>query len=577
MQSLLSPPSETDTLCAEIDGIEIHEALGAGGMGIVFRGVRESDGEPLAVKVLPRGLSADPEWRERFQREAAALSALDHPNIVRILGSGETLDGRLYLAMELVEGCDLRRLLRTGKLEPARALDIAEKVAAGLAHAHQRGIVHRDIKPGNILVGDGGVVKVADFGIARAISGVASSFTLTQTREVFGTPYYIAPEVTANASPASPASDVYALGVMLYEMLTGRVPMGKFTPASQEDGVDRRADAVIAAALQDNPAARTAGMEEMHRSLRALQSRLKRHVVNRRRRLAAGIAAALAVCAGASVWITRCALVPSEGSRFTDAAAATRDHPWQNSLGMKFVPVPGTRVLFSIWETRRQDYRAYAVENSLPTVEDGIDPSPLKMHTLREGREVFDNSNWLDPGFEQAEDHPVVGINILNANHFCRWLTTRERTEGRLRPGQRYRLPGTAEWETAFNSGPPAPGNVCGREVLSRGWPASLPHGDTTDPFPRTAPVASFSPNILGIYDLSGNVMEACVNLTSPGPKQMRRNFQTEINVRGDSWRGGDLSDQTVPEARAGLKPFLRRADAGFRVVLELAPADPEK
>ena len=190
----------TDDLAPEIEGIEIKEPLGAGGMGLVFRGLREADGEALAVKVLPRGLSGDPEWRERFQREAAALSALDHPGIVKIIGSGETLDGRLYLAMELVEGCDLRRLLRTGKLNPARALDIAEKVAAVLAHAHERGIVHRDIKPGNILVGEGGVVKVADFGIARAVTGTASSFTLTQTREAFG---HFAQVLQLEASPAT--------------------------------------------------------------------------------------------------------------------------------------------------------------------------------------------------------------------------------------------------------------------------------------------------------------------------------------------------------------------------------------
>ena len=568
MAALLAPP-EPDDLAPEIEGIEIKEPLGAGGMGLVFRGVREVDGEPVAVKVLPRGLSGDPEWRERFQREAAALSVLDHPHIVKILGSGETLDGRLYLAMELVEGCDLRRLLRTGKLEPARALDIAEKVAAALAHAHGRGIVHRDIKPGNILVGDGGVVKVADFGIARAITGTASSFTLTQTREAFGTPYYIAPEVAADATTASPASDVYALGVMLYEMLTGRVPMGKFTLASQAAGVDAQVDGVIASALADTPSARLPDMRVMTERLHLAQRRLAQRAMRRRWKIFGLSAAALSLTAVAGLWIGwKHAPLPT-GPHFPSAAAATREHPWQNSLGMKFIPVSGTHVLFSIHETRRRDYRLYAAENSLLDVEDGLTAAPIKMHTFRDGQDVFDDSTWLDPGFAQDDDHPVVGISMLNGQHFCRWLTTKERTEGRLRTGERYRLPRPGEWDTAFAAGPPVAGNLAGREVLASGWPSSLPHAETTDPFPRTAPVGSFPPNAAGLYDMEGNVMEGCVDLTTPGPKQTRRNFLAELTVRGGSWRGPEARNTEVPDSRNQLRPFLRRSDAGFRVVLE--------
>ncbi len=575
LEALLAPPAPPDELAPEIEGIEILEPLGAGGMGLVFRGVREADGGPVAVKVLPRGPSSDPEWRERFQREAAALSALDHPGIVKILGSGETLDGRLYLAMELVEGCDLRRLLKTGKLAPGRALDIATSVAAALAHAHERGIIHRDIKPGNILVGEGSVVKVADFGIARAISGDASSFTLTQTREAFGTPYYIAPEVVENATAASPASDVYAVGVLLYEMLTGRVPMGKFTPVSRGTGLDSQVDDLIASALDDDPAARTQGMPALLDSLHTSRRRLEQRGARRRWRLGLGIAAGLAVSAGAGVWITSLTLRRDDGPHFPPPSTATTREPWTNTLGMKFVPVPKAGVLFSIWETRKQDFRACSSANILLT-DEGVAATPLKMATIRNGQEVFDSSTWEDPGFAQGEDHPVVGVSMVNANYFCLWLTMKEHAEGRLPAAWHYRLPGTAEWDAAFAAGPDVPANIAGMETEADGWPPELPRVSTSDPFPRTAPVGSFPPNSLGIFDLNGNIREGCLDISAAGPNQHKLNFRVSITGRGASWRRTELPDQKLNPGRQQLRPFMRRSDTGFRLVLTNQTKDSE-
>ncbi|MEZ5327261.1 MAG: protein kinase [Verrucomicrobiales bacterium] len=570
MASLLDQPEAVGDLAPEIEGIEIHEPVGAGGMGLVFRGERESDGEALAVKVLPRNLSADPERCERFQREAAALFALDHPNIVTLLGSGETLDGRLFLAMELVEGCDLRRLLRTGKLEPARAIDIAGKVAAALGHAHSRGIVHRDVKPGNILIGDGGVVKVADFGIARAIAGSVSTFTLTQTREAFGTPYYIAPELATDATVAAPTSDVYALGVLFYEMLTGHVPMGNFTPASQEANVDRKVDALIASALADVPAARIASMEEFQHALIELRLRMQRQVVGRRWVRIAGIAAALVLAAGAGVAVTYHQLT-QEPPAFPNPASATRDQPWENSLGMKFVPVPETAVLFSIWETRRQDYQAAMLESGLEEAGEGeLGQSYLKMGTIRDGKEVFEDLTWQEPGFPQTDTHPVIGVSLLSANQFCRWLTTREHTLGRLPKGSRYRMPSPDEWDAAWRVGTPEDGNVPGLEVLADGWPDTIPHLETTDAFPRTAPVGSFPANAAGLFDLYGNVMEGCVDRTAPGPAAERRNFAINVSARGASWREIGTRLDFAPRRGQQQRPYFRRSDLGFRIVLDL-------
>ncbi len=573
MEALLTPPFQTDELAPEIEGIEIQEPLGAGGMGLVFRGVRESDGEPLAVKVLPRGLSGDPERRERFQREAAALSALDHSGIVRILAAGETLDGRLYLAMELVEGCDLRRLLRTGKLEPARALDIVSKIAAALGHAHSRGIVHRDVKPGNILIGDNGVVKVADFGIARAVTGEAGSWTLTQTREAFGTPYYMAPELAADASAASPASDVYALGVLLYEMLTGRVPMGNFTPASKIAGVDAQTDHLISSALADAPASRPGSMQAFAEKLASSQHRLSRRAARRKWKIVSLSAAALLLTAAGGVWAGWKHAAPPPGPQWRSPASATRSDPWVNSLGMKFVPLPDSPdALMCIWETRRRDCAAFAKEIGEPDEPDvSLDYDVFKLNSIEKGREVWLDIPWQNPGFPQTDDDPAVGLTTPRIHVFCRWLTLVERMQGRLTSPQHYRLPSTTEWDRARAAGPEVPGNLPGPEVVDDGWPADAERVTARDAFLRTAPVGSFPPNAGGFFDLTGNVSELCLDVSTPRPGQPRLNYQARQTWRGESWRA-----LTIP-VRRQPRMLERRSDTGFRLVLDLGGKDAPK
>jgi serine/threonine protein kinase/formylglycine-generating enzyme required for sulfatase activity len=211
----------------EIDGVRVATRLGEGGMGVVYRGVRVKDGTDVALKFLRRESSADGRFQERFEREARILSALDHENILRIFGWGRLEDGTVYILMEFVDGCSLSDVLdRKGKLPLADALGIARATARALASAAKSSVIHRDVKPDNILLGRGGAVKLADFGLAKDTS---ENRKVTLTGQVIGTPAYMSPE-QGLGEPADHRSDIYSLGVTLYTMLAGRRPFFGATP-----------------------------------------------------------------------------------------------------------------------------------------------------------------------------------------------------------------------------------------------------------------------------------------------------------------------------------------------------------
>ncbi|MEV5434631.1 serine/threonine-protein kinase, partial [Streptomyces sp. NPDC052682] len=198
----------------------LETAIGRGAMGEVWRAYDETLGRPVAVKLL-LGQDSDPTAASRFRLEAQTAGRLNHPHVVGVLDFGAYED-RLFLVMELVQGDSLAGVLaRSGPLPAERVADIAAQAAAGLAVAHRQGVVHRDIKPGNLLLAADGTVKIGDFGIARFVDDPAAA--LTATGQIVGTSLYLAPE-RALGKPAGPAADVYALGCVLYHLLTGRPP-----------------------------------------------------------------------------------------------------------------------------------------------------------------------------------------------------------------------------------------------------------------------------------------------------------------------------------------------------------------
>jgi len=202
------------------DRYELGACVGAGGMARVYAATDRLLERPVAVKILRHDLGDDAEVRRRFLREARTAAQFTHPNAVQVFDSGQD-GGQPWIVMELIEGVNLCATLAAGPLPVDEALRIVDGVLAALHAAHRQGIVHRDVKPGNVLLQPDGTVKLADFGIAKSIEDAAGK--LTSTGGIVGTPEYLSPE-QVDGEPASPASDVYAAGVLLFELLTGRPP-----------------------------------------------------------------------------------------------------------------------------------------------------------------------------------------------------------------------------------------------------------------------------------------------------------------------------------------------------------------
>ena len=233
--------------------LEIIQCLGRGGMGVVYQARQPRLDRWVALKILTG--NPDPLFAERFAREARALARLTHPNIVTVHDFGES-GGHFYLLMEYMDGMNLRQLLQHGKISPAEALAIVPKICDALQYAHEQGVVHRDIKPENILLDKQGRVKIADFGIAKLVGHESTERTLTGDRQVIGTPHYMAPEQVEKPKTVDHRADIYSLGVVFYEMLTGELPLGRFAPPSGRVLVDVRLDEVVLRALEKDPVLR---------------------------------------------------------------------------------------------------------------------------------------------------------------------------------------------------------------------------------------------------------------------------------------------------------------------------------
>ena len=247
-------------------GLRVLALAGRGGMGAVYRAEQTRLGRSVAVKILPPGATADPLARERFEREARVLSGLNHPHVLQIYDFGLLPDGTSYLVTEWAEGGDLAAHGGGTAVEPARVLAWVRQIADALDAAHARGVVHRDLKPANVLVRADGRLALADFGLAHA-TGVGFTTTLTLSGTIFGTFDYMAPEQMTERPLITPATDVYALGVLTYQLLTGRVPKGAYPRPSRVAKVPVEVDALIDSALANDPEQRPGSAGEFARRL----------------------------------------------------------------------------------------------------------------------------------------------------------------------------------------------------------------------------------------------------------------------------------------------------------------------
>src|SRR3954469_14530616 len=284
--SAVSRPAQPGDVIA--DRYELEELCGSGGMSTVFRARDRQLDRRVAIKILHQRYLEDPEYVERFRREARAVARLSHPNIVTVIDRGED-DGRQYIVFEHVDGENLKELVqRSGRLPVRDAVELALAVADGLAFAHTHGLVHRDVKPQNVLLSREGGVKVTDFGIARSLD---VEHGVTQTGTVLGTGEYLAPE-QASGKPVSPATDVYSLGVVLWELLVGDVPftgenfvavalrhVNEPAPSLRErrPDVPPRLEAAVDRALAKDPAHRFPSMTAFAKELRACLAEVDGH------------------------------------------------------------------------------------------------------------------------------------------------------------------------------------------------------------------------------------------------------------------------------------------------------------
>jgi serine/threonine protein kinase len=257
--SFLAP--EIEHLAPLFPGYEIETLIATGGMGAVYRAVQKSLDRTVAIKILPREFSNDAAFCEGFEAEAKAMARLNHPNLIGVYDFGE-IDGMLYIIMEYVPGKSLFHSAHGIAIDSSEVIRLVTGICNGLAHAHENGILHRDIKPSNILLDLNAQPKIGDFGLARPIER-----QIQEGEEIFGTPHYTAPEVVSSPQSVGYRADIFSVGVMLHELLTGRLPADDRRPASAIVHCDPRFDAIIRRATNPLPEARYSSAAEIARDL----------------------------------------------------------------------------------------------------------------------------------------------------------------------------------------------------------------------------------------------------------------------------------------------------------------------
>lgn len=262
---------DPEVLTQRLGTLDVIELVGRGAMGFVYKAKQTNLNRIVALKILSPALSRKTISAKRFEREARAMAKLHHPNIVAIHDSGR-VDDLLYFVMEFVDGRNLRQICGAGTPPAKQALDIMQQLCDGVSYAHEHGIVHRDLKPSNIMIDAAGQAKIADFGVAKLLQSDETLKLRTSPEAVLGTMHYMAPEQAEHAASVDHRVDIYGLGVILYEMLTGALPLGRFALPSEKRQLDDRLDAVVLRALEKEPDRRYQDASELREDLHEIAS-----------------------------------------------------------------------------------------------------------------------------------------------------------------------------------------------------------------------------------------------------------------------------------------------------------------
>lgn len=267
-ETLWPPSVEVLAKAMRGNGVEPIKFIGRGGMGAVFKGRQYSLNRIVALKVMQPAADRGSiiHGFQRFKREAQSLARLSHRNVVGVYDF-ELAGDFLYFTMDFVDGQTLRQRLKSGPLSPSYAFKLFLQLCDGLQHAHQNRVIHRDVKPENLLVDEGGVLKIVDFGLAKLNGAGASNEWKTLDNRRMGTPHYMAPEQVEKPQAVDHRADIYSAGVVLYEMLTGELPLGRFSAPSQKANVDSSLDTVLFRALEKDLTRRYQDIREFKRAV----------------------------------------------------------------------------------------------------------------------------------------------------------------------------------------------------------------------------------------------------------------------------------------------------------------------
>jgi len=580
-------PPEPEHLAKMLPQYEIECILGRGGMGVVYKGRQKELDRVVAIKLLPAEMAVDEQFVERFRREARTLAKLHHPGIVNVYEFGQTNEGHLFFVMEYVAGMDLRRLMKTQNFDSGQALAVVAQVCEALRAAHEQGVIHRDIKPENVLVTENGQIKLADFGLSRPTDeGTSRRFTMTNM--VMGTPDYMAPE--QRSGQADQRADIFALGVMLYEMLTGQVPRGAFDLPSRKLQVDVRIDEVVVKALQEEPGRRYQNVTDMKTDVETIyysrsdkvtpappaQTHLPRKPTNKAVLLAAGAATATVllamIIAAGFAWQDRQRTGPSS----EDLASTAETGASKKLHEQQVIPVLKDDPSLVMVEGGVMPASSALAGTTVPTfVIAKYEVTWTVWEDVRNWAIVNGYTDLANVGSASAANRPVEDVSWYDAVKWCNAKSEREGLEpvylvngevyrtGETPPALRanangYRLPMEVEWEWAARGGVHSKGYTYSgsNDIDEVAW-----YWENSSDGAKAA--GTKVANELGIHDMSGNVWEWCSKL-GLGTGSLRP-------FRGGSWNN-DEGGCVVAFPGGNRHADDRIFGIGFRVARNAAP-----